>query len=310
MVCELLVPTCTASLHSLRNGESEEAHAIGRPGWAPAKFISCACPARLPLQNKRLGAGVIDGRGIWADDGTALRLLGALRERLGADQPISVQVSPLHEPRQGSREPWEDGQVDSSFVLSSTWPTAASASATPRSSTCQCLLDVIFSVPALPACHPASACSADLHLPAARALRPVGRAGGLAAAGASAPAGVRCAEAGRGECLGAPARGGGLLICLRVRLWGHEALARVPAGRGRVGAGLWLLHDCVPGCLVASLLGARLPGHQLHLRTYLYLSCLLLTLHPAGREHRPGAGCCHPWQHPCPRPGLLHRRPV
>ncbi|KAL4447714.1 hypothetical protein ABPG75_004933 [Micractinium tetrahymenae] len=45
-------------------------------------------------KNKRLGAGVIDGRGIWADkDGAALRLLGALRDRLGADQPISVQTS-------------------------------------------------------------------------------------------------------------------------------------------------------------------------------------------------------------------------
>lgn len=46
----------------------------------------------LSVQSKRLGAGVIDGRGIWADDGTALRLLCALRDRLGADQPISVQV--------------------------------------------------------------------------------------------------------------------------------------------------------------------------------------------------------------------------
>ena len=46
------------------------------------------------LQSKRLGAGVIDGRGAWADDGTALRLLCALRARLGAGQPISVQVRP------------------------------------------------------------------------------------------------------------------------------------------------------------------------------------------------------------------------
>lgn len=42
--------------------------------------------------SKRLGAGVIDGRGIWADEGRALRLLASLRERLGDGQPISVQV--------------------------------------------------------------------------------------------------------------------------------------------------------------------------------------------------------------------------
>ena len=48
----------------------------------------------FPLpQSKRLGAGVIDGRGAWADQGTALSLLCALRDRLGADQRISVQAS-------------------------------------------------------------------------------------------------------------------------------------------------------------------------------------------------------------------------
>ena len=49
---------------------------------------------RRPLfaQDKRLGAGIIDGRSIWRDDGTASKLLAALRAKLGADQPISVQV--------------------------------------------------------------------------------------------------------------------------------------------------------------------------------------------------------------------------
>lgn len=42
--------------------------------------------------SKRLGAGVIDGRGIWADEGRALRLLASLRECLGEGQAISVQV--------------------------------------------------------------------------------------------------------------------------------------------------------------------------------------------------------------------------
>jgi len=56
------------------------------------------CHIRLngapPLpQSKRLGAGVIDGRGAWADQGTALSPLCALRDRLGADQRIAVQAS-------------------------------------------------------------------------------------------------------------------------------------------------------------------------------------------------------------------------
>lgn len=51
-----------------------------------------ACPAFLPPQDKRLGAGVIDGRGIWADDGLAARLVAALRRRLGPQHRISVQV--------------------------------------------------------------------------------------------------------------------------------------------------------------------------------------------------------------------------
>jgi 5-methyltetrahydropteroyltriglutamate--homocysteine methyltransferase len=46
-------------------------------------------------QSKRLGAGVIDGRGAWADQGQALSLLCALRARLGADQRIAVQVSSI-----------------------------------------------------------------------------------------------------------------------------------------------------------------------------------------------------------------------
>ena len=45
------------------------------------------------MQNKRLGAGVIDGRSIWADNGTALRLVTSLRALLGDDQPICVQSS-------------------------------------------------------------------------------------------------------------------------------------------------------------------------------------------------------------------------
>lgn len=43
--------------------------------------------------NKRLGAGVIDGRGAWAECGEAARLLGALRSALGPNQTISVQAS-------------------------------------------------------------------------------------------------------------------------------------------------------------------------------------------------------------------------
>lgn len=35
---------------------------------------------------------MIDGRGAWADDGKAARLVASLRELLGADQAISVQV--------------------------------------------------------------------------------------------------------------------------------------------------------------------------------------------------------------------------
>ena len=50
----------------------------------------------LVLQSKRLGAGVIDGRGAWADQGQALSLLCALRDRLGADQRIAVQARAAH----------------------------------------------------------------------------------------------------------------------------------------------------------------------------------------------------------------------
>ncbi|KAL4539572.1 hypothetical protein Ndes2437B_g02062 [Nannochloris sp. 'desiccata'] len=51
-------------------------------------------------KTKRLGAGVIDGRSVWADDGTALRLVAALRAHLGPDQAITVQSSTslLHVP--------------------------------------------------------------------------------------------------------------------------------------------------------------------------------------------------------------------
>jgi len=43
--------------------------------------------------DKRLGAGVIDGRSVWADDGTAVRIVAALRARLGPQQAICVQVT-------------------------------------------------------------------------------------------------------------------------------------------------------------------------------------------------------------------------
>jgi 5-methyltetrahydropteroyltriglutamate--homocysteine methyltransferase len=44
-------------------------------------------------KDKCLGAGVIDGRSVWADDGTAARIVAALRDLLGKDQSICVQVT-------------------------------------------------------------------------------------------------------------------------------------------------------------------------------------------------------------------------
>nr|BAU71146.1 METE; cobalamin-independent methionine synthase [Parachlorella kessleri] len=44
-------------------------------------------------RDKRLGAGLIDGRAIWADQGEAAAMLAALRARLGPDQRICLQTS-------------------------------------------------------------------------------------------------------------------------------------------------------------------------------------------------------------------------
>lgn len=44
-------------------------------------------------KEKRLGVGVVDGRSIWADDGTAGRVVAALRKLLGPDQRLTVQTS-------------------------------------------------------------------------------------------------------------------------------------------------------------------------------------------------------------------------
>lgn len=69
-------------------------------GYVPADIIWAltARPAvhnayTLPaLQEKRLGAGLIDGRAVWADGGQAARMLDALRTALGPDQCICLQV--------------------------------------------------------------------------------------------------------------------------------------------------------------------------------------------------------------------------
>ena len=44
-------------------------------------------------KEKRLGVGIVDGRSIWADDGTAGRVVAALRKLLGPDQRLTVQTS-------------------------------------------------------------------------------------------------------------------------------------------------------------------------------------------------------------------------
>ena len=74
--------------------------AVAARSTFPCYVIAARCHLTLPfstplilLQDKRLGAGVIDGRSVWADDGTAGRLVAALRARLGPDQAICVQVS-------------------------------------------------------------------------------------------------------------------------------------------------------------------------------------------------------------------------
>lgn len=60
-------------------------------GWWAGWPIPCL-PPPLCLQSKRLGAGVIDGRGIWADQGQAARLVASLRALLGEEQRIAVQA--------------------------------------------------------------------------------------------------------------------------------------------------------------------------------------------------------------------------
>lgn len=66
------------------------------PAHTPLPSLSDRLPTHArpapPRQDKRLGAGIIDGRSIWRDDGTAPGLLAALRQALGPDQAISVQV--------------------------------------------------------------------------------------------------------------------------------------------------------------------------------------------------------------------------
>ncbi|EFN57923.1 hypothetical protein CHLNCDRAFT_141995 [Chlorella variabilis] len=49
-------------------------------------------------KSKRLGAGVIDGRGIWADQGQAARLVASLRALLGEEQRIATSTSLQHVP--------------------------------------------------------------------------------------------------------------------------------------------------------------------------------------------------------------------
>ncbi|KAL6774393.1 METE1 [Auxenochlorella protothecoides x Auxenochlorella symbiontica] len=63
----------------------------------PGAAHGCATAATIARlgfpEDKRLGAGIVDGRSIWRDDGTAVDLLAALRARLGPNQAIVVQSS-------------------------------------------------------------------------------------------------------------------------------------------------------------------------------------------------------------------------
>lgn len=72
-------------------------HAIGLdfcgvPG-APHGNATCQLIAKNGFPaDKRLGVGVIDGRSPWADDGTAIKVVAALRKLLGPNQAMTVQV--------------------------------------------------------------------------------------------------------------------------------------------------------------------------------------------------------------------------
>lgn len=65
----------------------------GVPGAASGNSTASLIDAKGFPKSKRLGAGIIDGRSVWTDADVAAPLLAALRERLGADAPISVQSS-------------------------------------------------------------------------------------------------------------------------------------------------------------------------------------------------------------------------
>ncbi|GAB5034800.1 5-methyltetrahydropteroyltriglutamate--homocysteine methyltransferase [Nannochloropsis oceanica] len=73
-------------------------HAIGLdfcgvPG-APHGNATCQLIAKNGFPaDKRLGVGVIDGRSPWADDGTAIKVVAALRKLLGPNQAMTVQSS-------------------------------------------------------------------------------------------------------------------------------------------------------------------------------------------------------------------------
>ena len=72
-------------------------HAIGLdfcgvPG-APHGNATCQLIAKNGFPaDKRLGVGIIDGRSPWADDGTAAKVVAALRKLLGPEQAMTVQV--------------------------------------------------------------------------------------------------------------------------------------------------------------------------------------------------------------------------
>ena len=73
-------------------------HAIGLdfcgvPG-APHGNATCQLIAKNGFPaDKRLGVGIIDGRSPWADNGTAVKVVAALRKLLGPNQAMTVQVS-------------------------------------------------------------------------------------------------------------------------------------------------------------------------------------------------------------------------
>ena len=67
------------------------------------------------MQDKRLGAGLIDGRAIWADQGEAAAMLAALRARLAQGQRICLQTStPLQHVPYDKRS--EEGHLPSTLL--------------------------------------------------------------------------------------------------------------------------------------------------------------------------------------------------